>query len=766
MELKGQIKTATKWSSATEVLARLVGFVTSMVLARLLAPEAFGAVATIMLVVSFAELFTDAGFQKYIIQHEFRGQEEREQNTQVAFWTNLALSLVLWALIIVLRNPIADLVGSPGLGTGIAVACISIPLAAFSSIQTASFKRDFDFRSLFIVRMAATLIPLFVTIPLALWLRSYWALVIGTILTNLSNAVLLTVFSKWKPRFYYRFSQLKEMLSFSVWTIIESVSIWLTNYVDIFIVGALLNSHLLGIYKTSMTVVGQFTGIITAATTPILFSGLSRLQGDDKGFRELFLRFQKAVAILMVPLGLGLYLYRYLVTGIMLGSQWVEAAGFIGVWGVSSALMILLSHYCSEVYRAKGRPKLSVLAQWIYLAALVPVLLIFVRKDFVTFYWARSIVRFVLVAVNMVIMYRLVKLRPSEMLGNILPECVACIFMAYAATVLQEVGGSIAWGLLSVLVCACVYFTALTIFSYERGLVLHYLSLLRSKSLIALRRLTVLLSPVLPDALFLRLMYRAKLDRRLNLKDPQTFNEKMQWLKLHCRREEMPRMVDKAEAKKFIADRVGAEYVNPSIGLWNKAEDVDFNALPERFVLKTTHDCGGLVICRDKSELDRRKAVETLSQALRRTYWRQNREWPYSGVRPRVLAEPYLEDRFGELRDYKFFCFNGEPKLMFIATGRSSKEETCFDFFDMEFRHLNIRNGHPNAVSTPEKPENFGLMQKLARSLSQGYPFLRVDFYEVQGRVFVGELTFFHWSGFVPFEPDGWDLELGNWIKL
>jgi len=766
-DLRRSILNATKWSSLTEVLARLVGLGTSMALARLLAPEAFGAVATIMLVISFAELFTDAGFQKYIIQHEFSSEEQRRESTDVAFWTNLALSLLLWGVIIVFREPIASLAGSPGLGKGIAVACVSIPLAAFSSIQMASFKRDFDFRSLFIVRMVSTLIPLFVTIPLALILRSYWALVAGTVLQNLSNAVLLTVFSSWKPRLRYSIARLREMLSFTVWTIFESVSIWITVYADIFIVGACLNQHLLGVYKTSMTVVGQFTGLITAATTPVLFSGLSRLQNDDDALKALFLKFQKSVAVLMVPLGVGLWCYRSFVTGVMLGSQWGEAAGFIGIWGIMSAATILLSQYCSEIYRAKGRPKLSVLAQWLHIVVLVPVLLIFVKKDFETLYWARSLVRLEMIAVNMLLVWRLVRLSPMEMIRNILPEAFACVFMAYAATFLREVRDSVPWNFLSVAVCACVYFTALTIFPYERGLVRKYLGIAGKKALSALRRLTRALSPVLSDSLYLRMMFLAKMGRRLHLRNPQTFSEKMQWMKIHLRDPRMTQMVDKAAAKDYIAARIGSRYVNPTLATWQRAEDIDFSVLPEKFVLKTTHDCGGMVICRDRNALDEASARCVMRDALSRRFYGENREWPYRDVVPKIIAEPYLEDEFGELRDYKFFCFNGNPELMFVASDRSKKdEETKFDFFDMAGRHLDLVNGHPNASVPPSLPEGFAKMQELAASLSEGWPFLRVDFYQAAGRIYVGELTFFHWSGWVPYKPEAWDVKLGKLLEL
>ena len=178
------------------------------------------------------------------------------------------MSITLWAVIAFFSDSLSALVGNPGLGIVLTISCVSIPLAAFSSIQMALFRRDLDFKTLFKVRIVSIIIPLLVTIPLALWLRSYWALVIGTIVQNIVNAVLLTLFSSWKPRFYYSFAKLREMLSFTVWSLVEAISIWLTNYVDVFIVGTMLSQHYLGLYKTSSTLVGQIMGLITVATTP------------------------------------------------------------------------------------------------------------------------------------------------------------------------------------------------------------------------------------------------------------------------------------------------------------------------------------------------------------------------------------------------------------------------------------------------------------------------------------------------------------------
>ena len=408
--LNNQVKTATKWSAVTEIAAKLVTPITSMVLARLLTPEAFGVVTTLTMIITFAEIFTDAGFQKYLVQHEFKDEQDREESTTVAFWSNLIMSLLIWGLIAVFADPLAALVGNPGLGHVLIIACVSIPLAAFSSIQGALFRRDLDFKTLFKVRMVSTLVPLLVTVPLAFWMRSYWALVIGTIVVNLLNAGLLTIYSKWKPRFYYSFDKFKEMFGFTAWSMVEAISIWLTGYVDVFIVGTQLNQYYLGLYKTSSTLVNQIMSIIIVSTTPVLFSALSRLQNDESEFRRLFFRFQKMVGLLVIPMGVGIFIFSDFVTGVILGDQWMEAAGFVGLWGLTSAITIVLGHYSSEVYRAKGRPKLSVLAQFLHIIVLWPTILITVKYGFETLYISRALVRLELIAVNLCIMGWIVKM--------------------------------------------------------------------------------------------------------------------------------------------------------------------------------------------------------------------------------------------------------------------------------------------------------------------------------------------------------------------
>ena len=207
-------------------------------------------------------------------------------------------------------------------------------------------------------------------------------------------------------------------------------------------------------------------------------------------------------------------------------------------------------------------------------------------------------------------------------------------------------------------------------------------------------------------------------------------------------------------------------YTIPTLGVWDKFEDIDFNSLPEQFVLKCTHDSEGLVIVKEKSQLNVEEAKEKIETALKQNFYYIGREWPYKNVKPRIIAEKYMEDHVDrELRDYKFFCFDGEPKLMFVASGRSLGH-TKFDYFDLEFNHLDIKQKYPNANAPVRKPATFEKMIEFSKILSKGFPHVRVDFYEVDGKLYFGELTFYHFSGLMPFKPEKWDKILGDYLKI
>lgn len=470
-ELSNKVAKATKWSAYAEIIGKLVGPITTMVLARVLTPEAFGVVTTLTMIIAFAEIFTDAGFQRYIIQHEFKSDEDKDKSINVAFWSNLIMSLLLWGLIAIFAEPLATLVGNPGLGIVLVVACVSIPLEAFSSIQMAVFKRSLDFKSLFYRRLVAVAIPLFITIPLALCLRSYWALVFGTIAVNLSNAIILTLQSPWKPRFYYSFARLKEMLSFSVWSMFDAILIWATNYIEIFFIGCMLSTYYLGIYKTSMTTVTQFTSVITSAILPVIMPALSRTQHDYAAMREILLKIQKYLGILLLPIGFGIFMFSQLITDILLGSQWQEAVPFIGIWGLMEVITVVFQRICSNIFPAIGKPRISVTVQVLHLVVLIPAVYISIGYGFSVLFYTRAFIRLEGGVVSVIFAHVAIKLSFTSMVKNLIPEFLACVLMCIVAAFLLGINRSMVCSVLWIILSACMYACVLYLFPQERVII-------------------------------------------------------------------------------------------------------------------------------------------------------------------------------------------------------------------------------------------------------------------------------------------------------
>ena len=271
------------------------------------------------------------------------------------------------------------------------------------------------------------------------------------------------------------------------------------------------------------------------------------------------------------------------------------------------------------------------------------------------------------------------------------------------------------------------------------------------------------------DRAYIKLKYHAAMDKKLNLKNPKTYNEKLQWLKLYDRNPLYTTLVDKHAVKEYVNDRIGEEYIIPTLGVWDRFDDIDFDSLPDQFVLKCTHDSGGLVIVTDKTKLDLNEAKKKLEDSLAVNFYKIGREWPYKNVPPRIIAEKYMVDNnTGELKDYKFFCFNGVPMYLFVASDRNKvKQEVKFDYFDINFNRLPLRQAvHPNSTYPIEQPRKYEEMVALASELSKGIPHVRVDLYEVNGRVYFGEYTFFHHGGMVPFVPEEYDYIWGEQILL
>lgn len=273
----------------------------------------------------------------------------------------------------------------------------------------------------------------------------------------------------------------------------------------------------------------------------------------------------------------------------------------------------------------------------------------------------------------------------------------------------------------------------------------------------------------MPDDEYLKKCFAVVMGYQLDLDNPQTFNEKLQWLKLYDRKPIYTTMVDKYEVKKYVAVTIGEKYIIPTLGIWDKAEDIDFAALPNQFVLKCTHDSGGLVICRDKTKLDIANAKQKLTNFLHRNYYKKWREWPYKKVKPRIIAEKYMEDtatQNSELTDYKFMCFGGEVKCSFVCTERFSKDGLKVTFFDRDWTKMPFERHYPASTKEIQKPVNYEKMIELAEKLSKDIPFVRVDFYETNNQIYFGELTFYPGNGLEEFTPIDWDYTLGRWIDL
>lgn len=273
-------------------------------------------------------------------------------------------------------------------------------------------------------------------------------------------------------------------------------------------------------------------------------------------------------------------------------------------------------------------------------------------------------------------------------------------------------------------------------------------------------------SKLYDDEKYLKYLFEKRMGYIPDLKKPRTFNEKLQWLKIHDRRSEYTNMVDKYEFKKYIAGIIGEQYVIPTIGVWDSVDAIEWDKLPEQFVLKCTHDSGSVAICRNKEEFDSREIKEKFSLALSHNYYWSCREWPYKNVKPRIIAEEYMEEEgFKVLNVYKIFNFNGKPRLIQVIQDDKTLEETI-DYFDTQWNRLELRQNYPNSKKSLPCPEQLDEILELAEKLSQGIPFVRTDFYIINGKIYVSEFTFYSDAGMAKFHPTEWDYVLGDYILL
>lgn len=433
-DLNRKVNNATKWSFLTELMSKLITPITGMILARLLTPEAYGVMAAIMVVTSFAEMFADAGFQKYFIQHEFYDEEEKRRSFGTALLTSCLFALIVWGMLVVFSTDIASLLGTAEVAEGIKVAGLGVVLTSFNGMQSAIFKRGFQFKLLFKLRLVTLVIPLVVTIPFAVIGLGYWALVWGMLAQQLFTCVIQGYYTDMPLPKKIDMICLRRMLSFSLWTLFESLTIWFSTYGGMFLVGTLLSSYYLGLYRGVLSLTGAAFGMITGAIVPVFFVALSRLQNDMPEFRQMMYTMQTKAALVLLPLGVSLFVFSDVAVGILLGGQWQEGNFFFGLRSLTEAVSILINGFASEALRAKGMPRLSAFSQVLHFPVLWLAL------------WYASTIGFDAVAVGVCISTVWINLVKAVMLRQILRFSLRKMMTSIInAAIPAGVAGGIAW---------------------------------------------------------------------------------------------------------------------------------------------------------------------------------------------------------------------------------------------------------------------------------------------------------------------------------
>lgn len=387
--MESVIFNSIKWSTLSELGVKLITPLSTMIMARILAPEAFGVLAVCTLITTFSEIIADAGFGKYIVQADFRDNAHLSNSIDVAFWSHFTVATIMCAIISLTSDSLAIKLGVPGHGTVISVASTQLLLMSLVSSQLAILRRRLEFRKIFVSRVVSTLSNVFTTIPLAFIMRSYWALVIGVLAGHIVNSIALIILTKWRPRVFFSIDLFKEMFSFSFWSMMEGLSHWFIFNFDIFLVSSFFSVYYIGLYKNCSQILLSFFGIVTASMSPVLLSVFSRIK-EDPEYDKLYFTLTKLFMWLIWPISIGIFYTRDFVTMVLFGEQWMEGAGIVGTWALMMGLSLFLYSFPAEIFKSKGIPKGLFLYQVAFLSLLVPACVWAANNSFWTFVYTRT----------------------------------------------------------------------------------------------------------------------------------------------------------------------------------------------------------------------------------------------------------------------------------------------------------------------------------------------------------------------------------------
>ncbi len=463
-QLEKKIAIATKWSFITELIAKIIVPISNAILAHLLSPEAFGVVVTINMVISFTDVLTESGFGQFLIQHDFKDDIQYNNYIDVAFWCNFTVSVLLWLIIFFIRDSLASFVGSRGYGVPLIIACLSIPITSFSNIPIAILQKKLDYKSLFFNRISGSLTHLIISTFLALLDMGYWALILGTLFSHIVKAIVLITRSGWHPHMYFSLYDLKKMFNYNIWILLEAIAMWACLWGDIFIVSHTLGSYYTGIYKTAQTTVTGILSIVTASVNSIVFVTLSKYKNDMKKFRNCFYEYQKNLAIIVVPMGVGILVFRELITAVLLGTKWIEAAEFLGLWGLCMAMVATMGTFCREALRAKGFTKTSLLVQVLHFLFIIPMVIIGTSICFKVLIYMRSLAYLQSILLLHIFAKKKLGLSPLLIYKNTVWPAVCAIIMGMIGFILNQKGDNTLWlPFIKMFVCAIVYFLILVL---------------------------------------------------------------------------------------------------------------------------------------------------------------------------------------------------------------------------------------------------------------------------------------------------------------
>lgn len=466
MRENNKVVKATYWSFATQLIAKIIPPISNMILARLFAPEVFGIIATITMVTNFADTVSESGFQKYIISKNYSKKKELFLDANVAFWTNLGISIVLWGLISLFSTSICILLGNSGLEMPLIIACIQLPLTSLSSIQTAVYHRDYNFKRPFIAQLISSIVTLFVTVFMAFRGRGFWSIIFGNIIGFVVRAVILSFKANWRPHFYYSLKRVKSIFSFSIWIMIEAIAVWLTSWFDSFIIGKRMNEYNLGIYKNSQSVVNGLVSIPQNGIVNVLIVTLSK-NVESKEYNRIFLNAQKMLAYILVPLGVGIFVYRELVVRIVFGSGWEKAELVIALWSLASIFRVLLVSMNTAVYISKGKPKVSFYLQLLDIFILIPACIFGVQFDLERFVVIRCIIRLDIVIPSLLIMTWMFKIKIREICGNLVKPIFFSSVMGFVGFITKKLYPTFLWQFVSIGICILIYSILFVFFAKE-----------------------------------------------------------------------------------------------------------------------------------------------------------------------------------------------------------------------------------------------------------------------------------------------------------